>query len=67
MYKVSLAYAVNSEAAILTNEDIVAIFSNIDIIYNFSKEMVQLLDERMKQWSPTQKIGDVFLRLVNTY
>jgi hypothetical protein len=47
----------------LSNEHITAIFSNIDILYNFCKELVHLLNERMKSWTAQSKLGDIFLRL----
>jgi hypothetical protein len=43
------------------------IFKFLDIIDNFAKELFAQLDERLADWSDTQKIGDIFLRLVRLH
>eukprot|EP01117_Protostelium_nocturnum_P012692 TRINITY_DN467_c0_g1_i1.p1 TRINITY_DN467_c0_g1~~TRINITY_DN467_c0_g1_i1.p1 ORF type:complete len:1282 (-),score=607.35 TRINITY_DN467_c0_g1_i1:202-4047(-) len=43
-------------------EEIKNIFSNISILRNFSVKLHQELESRMKKWSSTQLIGDVFLK-----
>ncbi len=49
---------------LLPKQMIVEIFSNIKAIYELNKTLLHDLDERIrKNWSPTQRIGDVFLQL----
>lgn len=65
MYKVPLDYAANSEAPLLKHEEINSIFSNIEVIYNFSKEMLKQLEERTNDWVKNDKVGDIFMLIVS--
>lgn len=44
--------------------EIKAIFSDIDIIKSVSDSLLTPLRERVQNWSKTQKLGDVFLMIV---
>lgn len=49
----------------LNSEHISQIFSNIEMICGFNKQLLGELKLRMDSWSPTETlIGDIFLRLV---
>lgn len=49
--------------SILTLEEISVVFSNILTIYEFNQKLLLSLQERLSRWSPTQKIGDIFIEL----
>ena len=40
------------------------IFSSVDLILNVNDDILASLEERMKNWSDTQLIGDIFLDFV---
>lgn len=65
MYKVPLSYAATSESPILSQDEISVIFSNIEIIFNFNKELLDAIEQRIKFWTNAQKIGDIFVRMVD--
>ena len=48
---------------ILTSEELTTIFSNIQTILEFNQKLLQSLKERLDNWSPIQKVGDVFLEM----
>lgn len=50
---------------VLSQLEIKAIFSDIDIIKSVSDSLLNPLRERVQNWSKTQKLGDVFLMIVN--
>jgi len=43
-------------------EEIKYLFSNVVVLRNFSLKLLQELEERIRNWSPTQLIGDIFLK-----
>ncbi|GAM23362.1 hypothetical protein SAMD00019534_065370 [Acytostelium subglobosum LB1] len=47
----------------LTQEDISTIFSTVNEIYIFNKELLARVRERAKQWNSYQKIGDIFVEM----
>jgi hypothetical protein len=49
--------------ALVNSSEVLAIFSNIELILAVNKELLSDLEKRMASWSRTQCIGDVFLRL----
>jgi len=49
---------------LMSNEDFNAIFSNIEVIRQFSQRLCQDLEKRWQNWSDTQKIGDIFVEMV---
>jgi len=53
----------NSSKRIITNEQIAAIFSNVDTLLGFHKEILTSLEERYKEWNEESKIGDTFLKV----
>eukprot|EP00742_Colponemidia_sp_Colp-10_P008011 GILJ01008643.1.p1 GENE.GILJ01008643.1~~GILJ01008643.1.p1 ORF type:complete len:1062 (+),score=158.21 GILJ01008643.1:87-3272(+) len=53
--------AQHSKQAILSEQDINALFSNIEQICGLSQQFYQKVEERMREWSTNSSIGDVFL------
>ena len=39
-------------------------YRNCSEIFNYNKVVLDELKERMDQWSRTQKLGDIFIRMV---
>jgi len=46
-------------------EEIKAMFSNIHLILPLNQELLKDISARIDNWSPTQKLGDIFLRMVH--
>ncbi|KAL6073059.1 Rho guanine nucleotide exchange factor (GEF) 17 [Balamuthia mandrillaris] len=44
-------------------EDIKHMFSNVHLILPLNEELLTNIQQRVDSWSPTQKLGDVFLRM----
>ena len=63
VYKRPLAGSAASMKPILKPEEVDAIFSNIELICNVNKELLQQLEQRVDTWSSTQLVGDVFLKM----
>jgi hypothetical protein len=61
---VPLSYSSNSSNAILSAKEVGVIFSDVQVIFNLAKTMLKDLQERLANWSETQKIADIFLNLV---
>lgn len=53
-----------SNSSPLTLSEISNIFSNIDAIVALNSNLLETIEKRVSDWSPTQRIGDVFLELV---
>jgi hypothetical protein len=56
--------AASEDTAVISKQSVQAMFPNIDILYNINKQFLEDLQERQKKWSSTQKIGDIFLKMV---
>lgn len=48
----------------LTVADVRALFSQVEVIYNYNFKVMVRLEERVNEWSWTQKLGDLFLEMV---
>jgi len=48
---------------LITQDQVKTIFSVVEVIYNFQREILMKLTERMKSWSYEQKLGDLFLEM----
>jgi hypothetical protein len=59
-----LKIAIGTDNEIITQRDIEALFPNGEVIINLGAQLLELLSDRMDNWDPYQKIGDVFLKLV---
>ncbi|KAH3763180.1 Guanine exchange factor for Rac 30 [Pelomyxa schiedti] len=59
-YERGLQAALEAGSPIITREQIKSLFSNLDVIANFNKVLLDCLEERMKNWTDTTRIGDVF-------
>jgi hypothetical protein len=50
---------------IISHEDCVRMFSNVEMIVNFnSNELLKRMEGRVNEWGEEQVIGDIFLELV---
>jgi len=65
-YLVPLRDGKDGKKPLLTKPMINTLFSSIEVIYNFNDRLRQDLDARIKQWSASQRLGDIFLRIVRT-
>jgi len=45
----------------VTKEQVMVLFSIIPEILELHKEMVKMIRERAQEWSPNQKIADIFI------
>ena len=49
----------------MTDEQVRIIFpETLKVIINYNEQLLELLTPRVNSWSPTQKIGDVFVSIV---
>jgi hypothetical protein len=55
--------AASESTAIISKQDVQAMFPYIDILYNINKQFLLDLQARQNVWSSTQKIGDIFLKM----
>ena len=54
------------QQSILTGEEIKLLFSNVEIILNFNKILLETLDQRIKVWNPeTSLLGDFFMKVTD--
>ena len=51
---------------VLTQQEVDQLFSNLEIILNLNMELLKEIKLRMAVWTNSQKIGDVFLKMVST-
>jgi hypothetical protein len=51
---------------VLTQQEVDMLFSNLEIILNLNSELLKEIKLRMAVWTNSQKIGDVFLKMVST-
>jgi len=49
----------------ITEDQVVVLFSNLNMIYSFNCQLFQHLKQRIENWSPYQRIGDIFLKHIN--
>eukprot|EP01117_Protostelium_nocturnum_P002525 TRINITY_DN1323_c0_g2_i2.p1 TRINITY_DN1323_c0_g2~~TRINITY_DN1323_c0_g2_i2.p1 ORF type:complete len:1265 (-),score=564.26 TRINITY_DN1323_c0_g2_i2:67-3558(-) len=52
------------EGMIVTVGEIKSIFSNAQVIQKLSEELLKDLEDRAQRWSPNQRIGNIFIRLL---
>jgi hypothetical protein len=50
---------------VLTQQEVDMLFSNLEIILNLNSELLKEIKLRMAVWTNSQKIGDVFLKMVS--
>lgn len=51
---------------VLTQQEVDQLFSNLEIILNLNSELLKEIKLRMAVWTNSQRIGDVFLKMVST-
>lgn len=51
---------------VLTQQEVDQLFSNLEIILNLNAELLKEIKLRMAVWTNSQKIGDVFLKMVRS-
>lgn len=47
----------------MTKEEFKSIFSSVDIIKSYNQQLLEKIRPRIENWSPTQKIGDIFVEM----
>lgn len=52
------------EKEILSKQQLVTIFQNVEILLNFHSTLYKDLSERMKTWTPRKEIADIFITMV---
>ena len=50
---------------ICSKEDIKVLFSNIEMILNFNKILFEGIQQRLRNWSDEQLLGDIFMKLTD--
>lgn len=50
---------------LITKDNVRVIFSEIEVIANYSNHMLKIFKQRIENWHPNQLVGDVFLRIVS--
>jgi hypothetical protein len=50
--------------SIISHEDVAVIFSNSESIFNVNTTLLEELEHKMRNWSSTQTLGDLFLKMV---
>ena len=50
---------------LVTADEIRTMFSNVEVLFNFSNKLLTELEQRMETWSNTQLVGDIFLKFVS--
>eukprot|EP01122_Echinamoeba_exundans_P007650 TRINITY_DN2399_c0_g1_i1.p1 TRINITY_DN2399_c0_g1~~TRINITY_DN2399_c0_g1_i1.p1 ORF type:complete len:704 (-),score=122.41 TRINITY_DN2399_c0_g1_i1:6-2117(-) len=63
LYMHPLMIAIGTPNEILTKQEFNEVFPNVELIINLNKELLRMVQERIDQWHPHQKIGDIFLKL----
>lgn len=53
----------NSQKPMMTKEEFKSIFSSVDIIRSYNEQLLEKIKPRIENWSPTQKIGDIFVEM----
>jgi len=53
-----------NKSDLITPEQLKFLFSNAEVIYNINKQFSADIDKALEDWSPTAKIGVVFLSIV---
>jgi hypothetical protein len=59
--------AITEQALPPSHTTLRALYSDIDVIRNYSAHLLRTLYKRYEQWSPSEKIGDIFLTVVRSY
>lgn len=54
-----------SSNPIISFEDVITIFSNIENIFNINSTVLEELEVKMANWSSSQTLGDLFLKIVS--
>lgn len=53
----------NSQKPMMSIEEFKSIFSSLDIIKSYNEQLLSNITPRIENWSPTQKIGDIFVEM----
>ena len=64
-YKKSLQAAATTSQPVISDEDIQVIFSNIEVVNTIHEEFVGALEPKVKNWSHSERIGEIFKILVS--
>ncbi len=54
----------SASGALITQEDLKAVFSDIEVILGYNSIILNDLEGRLKTWDQHTKLGDIFLKMV---
>jgi hypothetical protein len=54
----------NGNSPMITKEAVKIIFSEIEVISAYNAMFLSNLEKKLANWSPKEKLGDVFLKIV---
>ncbi|KAL6078206.1 hypothetical protein QOT17_001810 [Balamuthia mandrillaris] len=63
----SVFAGITQSELLLSENDIKNIFSHTQVIFNFSQHLTESLRDRLKHWHVEQRIGDVFLSVMDYF
>eukprot|EP01087_Luapelamoeba_hula_P017914 TRINITY_DN569_c1_g1_i1.p1 TRINITY_DN569_c1_g1~~TRINITY_DN569_c1_g1_i1.p1 ORF type:complete len:808 (-),score=160.74 TRINITY_DN569_c1_g1_i1:172-2595(-) len=67
VFVLPLKKAAETGRPILSEAEIRAIFSTIEVIVRINTELLQQLKSRTRDWGPNQKLGDVFVKMADCF
>lgn len=62
-----LREAVGTKKEIVPQSVVKSIFSDFEIIHHLNAQLLEGLEPKVKNWHPTQTLGDIFIKIVRTY
>eukprot|EP01102_Stenamoeba_stenopodia_P005953 TRINITY_DN1665_c0_g6_i1.p1 TRINITY_DN1665_c0_g6~~TRINITY_DN1665_c0_g6_i1.p1 ORF type:complete len:1297 (+),score=336.71 TRINITY_DN1665_c0_g6_i1:314-4204(+) len=60
-----LSNSATTRKPMINQTELKTIFSNIEVIYNYNSVLLEGLENRLKNWSATQRIGDIFIKMTD--
>jgi len=60
-----LSNSTTTRKPMVNQTELKTIFSNIEVIYNYNSVLLEGLENRLKSWSSSQRIGDIFIRMTD--
>ena len=58
-----MASATSNTKPLLTLDEVKAIFSSLEVICAYNDNLLEQLQPRVQDWSPQQRLGDIFLQI----
>jgi hypothetical protein len=57
----------NAKKKWIEESNLPKIFSDIEVIHSFNSKLLEDLEPIVKKWSPTQCLGNIFLKIVTIF